>query len=128
MAGRRPLRGMKPAYGLLNFGSSMSAWASWDSRRKIFAIAVATVAVISIAYALDIRYLILGPQGVTAVDDIGEAGGGGAAGGGGGLGAEGPAGGGRVAWAPLGLPTGQGGGRREPLAILRGGAGDGRAC
>ena len=51
----------------------MSAWATWDNRRKVFAIAVATVAVVSIVYALDIRYLLLGQRGVTAVDDIGEA-------------------------------------------------------
>jgi len=51
----------------------MSTWASWDRRQRIFAIAVATVGIVSIVYALDIRYLLLGPQGVTAVDDIGEA-------------------------------------------------------
>jgi len=51
----------------------MSTWASWDRRQRTFAIAVATVAIVSIVYALDIRYLILGPRGVTAVDDIGEA-------------------------------------------------------
>src|SRR2546427_13104652 len=51
----------------------MSAWATWDNRQRTFWIVVATVAVVSIAYALDIRYLILGQRGVTAVDDIGEA-------------------------------------------------------
>src|SRR5712691_2082423 len=51
----------------------MSTWASWDRRQRTFAIAVAAVAIVSIVYALDIRYLILGPRGVTAVDDIGEA-------------------------------------------------------
>src|SRR5467141_3691495 len=51
----------------------MSTWASWDRRQRTFAIAVAAVAIVSIVYALDIRYLLLGPQGVTAVDDIGEA-------------------------------------------------------
>src|SRR2546429_823476 len=51
----------------------MSAWATWDNRQRMFWIVVATVAVVSIAYALDIRYLILGQRGVTAVDDIGEA-------------------------------------------------------
>jgi hypothetical protein len=38
-----------------------------------FAIAVATVTIVSIVYALDIRFVILGARGVTAVDDIGEA-------------------------------------------------------
>ncbi len=51
----------------------MSAWATWDNRRKAFAIVVATVVVASIVYALDIRFLLLGARGVTAVDDIGEA-------------------------------------------------------
>jgi hypothetical protein len=51
----------------------MSAWATWDNRRKTFAVLVATVAVASIVYALDIRFLLLGARGVTAVDDIGEA-------------------------------------------------------
>ena len=51
----------------------MSAWATWDNRRKAFAIVVATVAVASVVYALDIRFLLLGARGVTAVDDIGEA-------------------------------------------------------
>ena len=44
-----------------------------DKRQRTFWIVVATVGVVSIAYALDIRYLILGQRGVTAVDDIGEA-------------------------------------------------------
>jgi hypothetical protein len=51
----------------------MSTWISWDRRQKAFAIATATVAIVSIAYALDIRFLLLGQRGVTAVDDIGEA-------------------------------------------------------
>jgi hypothetical protein len=51
----------------------MSTWASWDRRQRTFAIAVATVAIVSVVYALDIRYVLLGPRGVTAVDDIGEA-------------------------------------------------------
>src|SRR5258708_30715718 len=51
----------------------MSTWASWNRRQRTFAIGVATVAIVSIVYALDIRYLLLGPRGVTAVDDIGEA-------------------------------------------------------
>ena len=44
-----------------------------DNRQRTFWIVVATVGVVSIAYALDIRYLILGQRGVTAIDDIGEA-------------------------------------------------------
>jgi hypothetical protein len=59
--------------GLLNFARQMSALATWDNRRRTFAIVVATVAVASIVYALDIRFLLLGARGVTAVDDIGEA-------------------------------------------------------
>src|SRR2546430_1767847 len=51
----------------------MSAWATMDKRQRTFWIVVATVGFVSIAYALDIRYLILGQRGVTAVDDIGEA-------------------------------------------------------
>src|SRR5438874_7347906 len=51
----------------------MSAWATMDNRQRTFWIVVATVGVVSIAYALDIRYLILGQRGVTAIDDIGEA-------------------------------------------------------
>lgn len=51
----------------------MSAWATWDTRRRTFAILVATVAIVSIVYALDIRFLLLGKRGVIAVDDIGEA-------------------------------------------------------
>src|SRR5437667_514446 len=51
----------------------MSAWATMDNRQRTFWIVVATLGVVSIAYALDIRYLILGERGVTAVDDIGEA-------------------------------------------------------
>src|SRR5260370_19362466 len=59
--------------GCLTFVRKMSTWASWDRRQKTFAVAVAAVAIVSIVYALDIRYLLLGPRGVTAVDDIGEA-------------------------------------------------------
>src|SRR5438270_11272401 len=51
----------------------MSAWKNWDNRQRTFWIVVATVAVASIVYALDIRLLLLGQRGVTAVDDIGEA-------------------------------------------------------
>src|SRR5258708_26821626 len=55
------------------FAGQMSAGARGDNRRKAFAIVVATVVVASIVYALDIRFLLLGARGVTAVDDIGEA-------------------------------------------------------
>ncbi|TMC52131.1 MAG: hypothetical protein E6J20_12930 [Chloroflexi bacterium] len=51
----------------------MSAWKNWDNRQRTFWIVVATVAVASIVYAIDIRLLLLGQRGVTAVDDIGEA-------------------------------------------------------
>src|SRR5437868_11999291 len=51
----------------------MSAWATMDNRQRTFWMVVGTVGVVSIAYALDIRYLILGQRGVTAIDDIGEA-------------------------------------------------------
>ncbi len=51
----------------------MSSWVALDNRRRTFAIVVATVVVASIVYALDIRFVILGQRGVTAVDDIGEA-------------------------------------------------------
>ena len=51
----------------------MSAWVTWDNRQRTFAIVVATVVVTSIVYALDIRFLLLGQRGVTAMDDIGEA-------------------------------------------------------
>lgn len=44
-----------------------------DKRQRRFAVAVAIIALVSIAYALDIRFLLLGRRGVTAVDDIGEA-------------------------------------------------------
>src|SRR5437868_14353142 len=51
----------------------MSAWATMDNRQRTFWIVVATVGVVSIAYALDSRDLILGQRGVTVIDDIGEA-------------------------------------------------------
>ncbi|HSS60312.1 MAG TPA: hypothetical protein VLK30_02515 [Candidatus Limnocylindrales bacterium] len=51
----------------------MSIWAALDKRQRRFAVAVAIIALVSIAYALDIRFLLLGRRGVTAVDDIGEA-------------------------------------------------------
>jgi len=64
---------MNPPRGLFNFARQMSSWVALDNRRRTFAIVVATVVVASIVYALDIRFVILGQRGVTAVDDIGEA-------------------------------------------------------
>ncbi len=51
----------------------MSAWASWDRRQRIFAIAVAAVAVASVFYALILKFEPFGQQIVIAIDDIGEA-------------------------------------------------------
>ena len=51
----------------------MSAWASWDRRTRIFAVAVAAVAVGSILYALILKTVVFGQRPVIAIDDIGEA-------------------------------------------------------
>src|SRR2546430_16543303 len=51
----------------------MSAWATLDGRRKIFVWVAAAVALVSVAYALTLRYVYFGDQAVTAIDDIGEA-------------------------------------------------------
>src|SRR5256884_2747740 len=51
----------------------MSAWATLDGRRKIFVSVAAAVALVSVAYALTLRYVYFGDQAVTAIDDIGEA-------------------------------------------------------
>ena len=51
----------------------MGAWIRADGRRKIFVAAAAAVALISLAYALNIRTVFFGPHAVTAIDDIGEA-------------------------------------------------------
>jgi len=51
----------------------MSAWIRADGRRKIFVAAAAAVALISLAYALNIRTVFFGQHAVTAIDDIGEA-------------------------------------------------------
>src|SRR5205814_154868 len=51
----------------------MSAWAGWDRRRKIFAVAVATVAVASVLYALTLKFEPFGQKTVIAIDDVGEA-------------------------------------------------------
>jgi diguanylate cyclase len=64
---------VKSTAGLLNFGSQMGAWATWDRRQRTFAIATAAVLVSGIAYALVVRNVSLGARGTTAFDDIGEA-------------------------------------------------------
>ena len=51
----------------------MSTWASWDRRHRIFAVAVAAVAIASVFYALTLKYVFFGQQTVIAIDDIGEA-------------------------------------------------------
>jgi len=59
--------------GLLNFPFTHGALMALDGRRRTFAILIAAVALISLAYALNIRYLFFGQHAVTAIDDIGEA-------------------------------------------------------
>jgi hypothetical protein len=51
----------------------MDAWMALDGRRRAFVVAVAAVALVSVAYALIIRNVLFGQQAVTALDDIGEA-------------------------------------------------------
>jgi hypothetical protein len=51
----------------------MSAWSTWDTRRRIFAIAIAAVVVSSVAYAYMLKTLVLGDHTTTAIDDLGEA-------------------------------------------------------
>src|SRR5207237_6794726 len=51
----------------------MGAWIRADERRKIFVAAAAAVALVSLAYALNIRTIFFGQHAVTAIDDIGEA-------------------------------------------------------
>jgi hypothetical protein len=51
----------------------MGAWSTWDSRRKIFVVAVAVVAIASVVYALILRNVWFGDKAVTAIDDFGEA-------------------------------------------------------
>jgi len=51
----------------------MSWWTAMNNRRKAFAVAVAAVALASVAYALILRNVYFGDQAVTAIDDIGEA-------------------------------------------------------
>src|SRR5438270_9193845 len=49
------------------------SWMPLVGRRRGFVAAAAIVAVVSLAYALNIRYLFFGQHAVTAIDDIGEA-------------------------------------------------------
>lgn len=51
----------------------MSAWARWDNRHRVFAVAAVAVAVSSLFYALILHYGWFGDKAVTAIDDIGEA-------------------------------------------------------
>ena len=51
----------------------MSAWISSDRRRRFFNVAAGATVIVSIAYALTLRYTWFGDQTVTALDDIGEA-------------------------------------------------------
>ena len=51
----------------------MSAWASWDRRQRMFAIAVAAVAVASVLYALILKFEPFGDRTVITIDDVGEA-------------------------------------------------------
>src|SRR5438105_8609689 len=51
----------------------MGAWMALDGRRRIFVAAAAAVALVSLAYALNIRTVFFGQHAVTAIDDIGEA-------------------------------------------------------
>src|SRR5260221_2528477 len=51
----------------------MGWWMALDRRRRTFVVLTAAVVVVSIAYALNIRFVLAGQQAVTAIDDIGEA-------------------------------------------------------
>src|SRR5467141_502296 len=51
----------------------MGALMALDGRRRTFVILMAAVAFVSLAYALNIRFLWSGQHAVTAIDDIGEA-------------------------------------------------------
>jgi diguanylate cyclase len=51
----------------------MSMWATWDRRHRIFAVAIATVAIASVLYALILKYEPFGQKTVIAIDDVGEA-------------------------------------------------------
>jgi diguanylate cyclase len=64
---------MNRADSVLNFARLMRMWIALDARRKTFVAIAAAVALISVTYALTIRYVFFGDQAVTAIDDIGEA-------------------------------------------------------
>src|SRR5437868_5426641 len=51
----------------------MGGWMSLDNRRRTFLLLAAAVVLVSVAYALNVRFLLLGEHAVTAIDDIGEA-------------------------------------------------------
>src|SRR2546430_3417555 len=51
----------------------MDGWMALESRRRTFIALVAAVVVVSVAYALNVRFLLTGQHAVTAIDDIGEA-------------------------------------------------------
>src|SRR5260370_3531187 len=51
----------------------MDWWMALDGRRRTFVELTAAVVLVSIAYALNIRFVLAGQQAVTAIDDIGEA-------------------------------------------------------
>ena len=51
----------------------MSMWAEWDRRQRIFAVAIATVLIASVLYALILKYQPFGQKTVIAIDDVGEA-------------------------------------------------------
>src|SRR5260370_19824015 len=59
--------------GCLNFARQMGWWMALDGRRRTFVVLTAVVVFVSIAYALNIRFVLAGQQAVTAIDDIGEA-------------------------------------------------------
>jgi hypothetical protein len=51
----------------------MGSLMALDGRRRTFVILMAAVALVSLVYALNIRFLFSGQHAVTAIDDIGEA-------------------------------------------------------
>src|SRR5439155_3845160 len=51
----------------------MSAWSTWDTRTRKFAVAAAVVLVASIAYAFILKTGVFGDRPVTIIDDLGEA-------------------------------------------------------
>src|SRR2546430_3950152 len=51
----------------------MNAWATWDNRRRIFAVALVAVAIASVLYALTLKFEPFGQKTVIAIDDVGEA-------------------------------------------------------